>query len=77
MKLIIAGSRYTTAFTEADLARLEEIRPLVTEVVCGMAKGVDTLGKAWAVCHGIPVKRFLASWDRVLVLGEGGGLFRA
>ncbi len=64
MKLIIAGSRYTTAFTDADLARLEEIRPLVTEVVCGMAKGVDLLGKAWAEKHGIPVKEFPAWWGR-------------
>ena len=62
MRLIIAGSRYTTTFTEADLARLEEIRPLVTEVVSGGAKGVDSLGEAWAKKHGIPVKRFPAQW---------------
>lgn len=60
MKLIIAGSPYTAAFTEADLARLEEIRPLVTEVVRGGAKGVDALSEQWAARHGIPVKRFSA-----------------
>ena len=62
MRTIIAGSRYTTAFTEDEFAKLESIRPLVTEVVSGGAKGVDTLGEAWAREHGIPIKRFPAQW---------------
>ena len=62
VRTIIAGSRYTRAFTEDELAKLETIRPLVTEVVSGGAMGVDTLGEEWARKHCIPIKRFPAQW---------------
>jgi len=35
----------------------------ITEVVCGMQRGVDLAGKAWADERGIPVKPFPADWD--------------
>lgn len=63
MKLIIAGSRWIKdkrhlrdafSFTGWDWE--------VTEVVCGMAAGADTLGKEWAEKNGIPVKPFPAAW---------------
>ena len=34
----------------------------VTEVVCGMAKGADSLGMAWAVANKVPVAKFPADW---------------
>jgi hypothetical protein len=36
----------------------------ITEVVCGLARGVDSLGKKWAEKNDIPVKEFPADWDR-------------
>ena len=63
MKVIIAGSRH---MKQGDL-----IAPAVhasgfdvTEVVCGLAKGADTLGAVWAEKAGIPVKAFPADWNR-------------
>lgn len=63
MKLIIAGSRDIT-----DIKVLYDYLPFVldkvrvTEVVCGMAAGVDTLGFNWAVENNIPIKKFPADW---------------
>lgn len=34
----------------------------VSEVVCGMARGVDLLGKSWAEKEGVPVKEMPANW---------------
>lgn len=62
MRTIIAGSR-----TIIDPKVIEEAVAasgfIITEVVCGGAKGVDTLGKDWAVLRGIPVKIFPADWE--------------
>ena len=35
----------------------------VTEIVCGMAKGVDTHGEKFAKINNIPVKYFPANWN--------------
>ena len=62
MRTIIAGSRTIT-----DPKVIEEAIAAsgftITEVVCGGAAGVDTLGKDWAVLRGIPVKMFPADWE--------------
>ena len=71
MKTIIAGSRN---FTDREVLNkvMEFVGTLaanhflqwgVTEVVCGEARGVDTLGKDWAQDHNIPVASFPADWD--------------
>lgn len=73
MKLIIAGSRdlEIDASCGVSLHNLTNI----TEVVCGMAKGVDLAGKYFAendwkldypLCSNnpIPVKEFPADWDK-------------
>lgn len=61
MRTIIAGSRTIT-----DSKVIEEAVKasgfIITEVVCGGAAGVDSLGKDWAVLRGIPVKMFPADW---------------
>lgn len=36
----------------------------ITEVVCGMAKGADSLGEDWAKRNKIPIKYFPADWDK-------------
>ena len=61
MKVIVAGSRSITDI-EFVFDTLDNINMEITEVVCGMAKGVDIIGKEWAETKGIPVKEFPAAW---------------
>jgi hypothetical protein len=74
MKLIIAGSRHMQ-WSSAPLIELavQESGFEVTEVVCGMAKGADTLGRMWAEFNGIPVKKFPADWNKY---GKAAGPIR-
>jgi len=64
-KLIVAGGRdfidTTRGFKTLDklTANLKDI-----EVVCGEARGADTVGKLWAESKGYPVKSFPADWDK-------------
>ena len=71
MKVIVAGSRDIT-----DPAVVEEAISLsgftITEVVCGDARGVDSLGAEWADDHGVPVKHFPADWSQ----GKSAGFSR-
>ena len=75
MKVIIAGPRDFFDAEQLDLAILEaQVKGiLITEVVCGKARGVDTLGEEWAKKHNIPVKYFPADWDG---LGKAAGHVR-
>lgn len=67
MRTIIAGSR---GFTDYGLVKavVEAIiyvhRLGITEVVSGMAKGVDMLAVQWANEVGLPYKPFPANWDK-------------
>lgn len=81
MKVIIAGSRNIINvgeywFIELDKFR-ERLRSIshleITEVVCGMASGIDTIGKRWAERNNIPVKEFPADWDKY---GKAAGPIR-
>ncbi len=71
MKVIIFGSRTMpfSAFPLIDLA-VQKSGYQVTEVVCGMAKGADTLGGKWAYDRGIPIAHFPADWEN---LGKRAG----
>jgi hypothetical protein len=73
MKLIIAGSR-TFQIDASAAVSLHNINN-ISEVVCGMAPGVDLAGKYFAendwkldypLCSDrpIPVKEFPADWDK-------------
>lgn len=63
MKTIIAGSRDITDPAMLDAALCAwGWRAEITAVVCGEARGVDALGKAWALDHGIPVLSYPADW---------------
>lgn len=72
MRTIIAGSRTIT-----DPKVIEEAVAAsgftITEVVCGGAAGVDTLGRDWATLRGIPVTTFPADWAG---LGKAAGPVR-
>lgn len=71
MKVIIAGSRSIDSMALVERA-VAESGFQITEVVCGMARGVDSLGAAWALANGIPVKEFPADWS----VGRQGGIMR-
>lgn len=70
-RVIIAGTR---EFNDAYLlfAIMDDYRRIAKEVgnddnyeiVCGGARGADALGALWAYNRGLPVKHFLADWDK-------------
>lgn len=66
MRLIIAGSRtWSPSIAQINLALAKagtEIQDKL-EVVCGMAPGADTAGRAWAKRWGFGVKEMPAAWD--------------
>lgn len=66
-RVIVAGSRdfcdYELLESKLDklLARYD---PQDLTIVCGEARGADSLGKRYAEEHGISVKSFPAEWER-------------
>lgn len=74
MRVIIAGCRHI----EASCSRIQEIVDAsgfkVTELVCGMANGVDNSGLIWARHYAdIPVIEFPADWHKY---GKAAGPIR-
>lgn len=61
MKVIIAGSR---SITDPQIVHdaITASHFTITEVVCGYARGVDTIGLRWAKATGTPYKVFPAMW---------------
>lgn len=71
MRVVIAGSRYKDVEKKIpfdDYALIVETIERsgydITEVVCGMAIGVDRLGEQWAINRSVPVKEMPADWNR-------------
>jgi hypothetical protein len=62
MKVIIAGSRSINDYKQLCQI-MDNLIIQTTEVVCGMASGVDLMGKRWAEENGIPVKKMPANWS--------------
>jgi hypothetical protein len=82
MKLIIAGSRSVNehdhmlvekALQESGLGIIVGSCLNIDEVVCGMARGADTLGYNWALNQGLSVTKFPADWD---MFGKKAGFIR-
>ena len=72
MKVIIAGER-TLENTDIVFPIIDASPFEITEVVCGEARGVDTLGKRWALNKGVPVTSYPADWGKY---GKGAGPIR-
>lgn len=74
-RIIVAGSR---TFSDYELLskRLEKLiaadRERV-EIVCGEAKGADSLGRRYAQEHEIPIRSFPADWKNY---GKSAGMVR-
>ena len=63
MRVIVAGGREVT--DPALVAKAIEASGFeITELVSGGARGVDALGEAWALAHGLPVRIFRADWKK-------------
>lgn len=75
MKTIVAGSRNITDYriVQAAIEKAATLSIVITELVSGAARGVDSLGERWAEENGIPIKRFPADWA---ALGKSAGHVR-
>ena len=65
MKLIVAGSRHfdeDEVYAEIVKWRLKNI--YLTEIVSGGCRGVDKAGEGYADFYSLPMKQFLAEWDK-------------
>ena len=72
MKVIIAGSRNVHDY-KLVVQAMERCGYEVTEVVCGMANGIDRLGEQWARANNISVIEMPADWNRH---GKKAGVLR-
>lgn len=65
MKLIVAGSRDVCdqEFIEDILDGIHQNRT-ITSVICGCARGPDTIGRVWAESRGVPIELFPANWEK-------------
>lgn len=74
MKTIICGGSNRLLFPE-DYGRLMTLlhEIPITELVCGMATGVDTCAWEWAKSIGLPIKEMPADWA---ALGKPAGFIR-
>jgi len=62
MKCIIAGGRDFDDYNR--LVRVMNKCPYeITEVVCGKARGADSLGEKWALSREIKVSYFIPDWE--------------
>jgi len=74
MKVIIAGSRTITDISMVHRTVIASgWSQQIAEVVCGGAKGVDTLGEQLAFENKVPVKYFPADWN---AHGKSAGFMR-
>ena len=65
MRVIIAGSRHFGDEYEQEVREAILASPFpITEVICGMADGVDFWGAVFAADLHIPVREFPAEWKR-------------
>lgn len=72
MRTIIAGGRnFGNWKYMADC--LEAHRQEISSVICGGAKGADSMGRLWAMKHRIPVITCAANWQKH---GKGAGHLR-
>lgn len=71
MKVIIAGSR-SVMDSDIVLKAISKSGFEITEVVSGMATGVDRIGAWWAASKRLPLKKFHPDWS----LGRKAGPIR-
>lgn len=75
MKVIVAGSRSIVDYTIVA-AVLNSSRFKITEIVCGEAKGVDSLGRRYAEENNIPIASFPVTSEDWNKKGKAAGYIR-
>lgn len=75
MKVIIAGSRDAEDIRYLQYAVVKTMFD-ITEVVCGGARGADTLGEEWAKANNIPIAYFIPEWKINNILDRAAGIKR-
>lgn len=71
-KYIIAGSRDFQNYPFLCQV-LDKVKDEIEEIVCGEARGADTLGRNYAYKNNIPIKSFPANWS---AYGKSAGFIR-
>ena len=72
MKTIIAGSRTITDIGMV-CSFIDNCAWDINEVVCGLAKGVDSIGEKWTYDNERKIEKFPANWDKY---GKSAGMIR-
>jgi len=72
MRTIIAGGRDCVVY-DVLLEALRRCGWVPTVVICGCAKGADSLGEYWAKENSVPIEYFPADWKK---LGRRAGPIR-
>ena len=72
MKVIIAGSRNFNNYQLLE-DTMKSLNLDIDTIVCGCAKGADSLGRNWAKNHQIPIVEFPAKWE---FYGRAAGYIR-
>lgn len=72
MKTIVAGSSNIQNY-KVVCEVIKNCGWIPTEIICGLANGVDKLGEQYAIEHKIPVKYFAADWR---TNGRSAGVIR-
>ena len=71
-KIIVAGSRTLKSYNLVEnIITFSGFN--ITELICGMAKGIDMTAYIWAKKNNIPVKEMPANWEKY---GKRAGLLR-
>ena len=71
-KYIVAGSRTFQNYPYLCQV-LDTVKDEIEEIVCGDAKGADTLGSVYAYDNNIPIKFFPPNWS---AFGKSAGFIR-
>ena len=71
-KIIVAGSRTFCDYHKVREA-LDKRKDEIKEIVCGGARGADSLGETYAISHDIKVTYFNADWQND---GQAAGFIR-
>ena len=71
-KWIVAGSRTFQNYPFL-CKELDKIKEQIDEIVCGEARGADTLGRTYAYDNDILIKSYPADWERY---GKSAGFVR-
>lgn len=73
MRVIIAGSRDVN-LSKSQIQEVVDASAFeVTSLVCGMARGVDMCGHAWAYVLRMPIAKYPANWE---AFGKSAGYKR-